>query len=201
MKNQNFVRNLVGTAILAALVLALQLLLGSLKLGPFNITLTLVPIILGAVLYGPLSAAFLGALFGFLVCISVVSGNDAGGFMLFSQKPVITLLLCMIKSTAAGYLSGRVARGLSKKNTTLALFVSAGIAPVVNTGIFILGLLLFFQDTLVLWANGQEKVLDFLIFSILGINFSTEFLVNLILVPVLARILRNLRFVKEELAV
>ena len=71
----------------------------------------------------------------------------------------------------------------------------------VNTGIFILGLLLFFQDTLILWANGQEKVLDFLIFSILGINFSTEFLVNLILVPVLARILRNLRFVKEEIAV
>ena len=101
MKNQNFVRNLVGTAILAALVLALQLLLGSLKLGPFNITLTLVPIILGAVLYGPLSAAFLGGLFGFLVCISVISGNDAGGFMLFSQKPVITLALCMIKSTGS----------------------------------------------------------------------------------------------------
>ena len=105
MKNQNFVRNLVGTAILAALVLALQLLLGSLKLGPFNITLTLVPIILGAVLYGPLSAAFLGGLFGFLVCISVISGNDAGGFVLFSQRPIITLLLCLFKSTAAGYLA------------------------------------------------------------------------------------------------
>ena len=194
MKNQNFVRNLVGTAILAALVLALQLLLGSLKLGPFNITLTLVPIILGAVLYGPLSAAF-------LVCISVISGNDAGGFMLFSQKPVITLALCMIKSTAAGYLSGLVARSLAKKNTTLSLFLAAGIAPVVNTGIFILGLLLFFQDTLVLWANGQDKIVDFLLFSILGINFTTEFLVNLVLVPILARILRNLRFVKQELAV
>ena len=201
MKNQNFVRNLVGTAILAALVLALQLLLGSLKLGPFNITLTLVPIILGAVLYGPLSAAFLGGLFGFLVCISVISGNDAGGFMLFSQKPVITLALCMIKSTAAGYLSGLGARSLAKKNTTLSLFLAAGIAPVVNTGIFILGLLLFFQDTLVLWANGQDKIVDFLLFSILGINFTTEFLVNLVLVPILARILRNLRFVKQELAV
>ena len=155
MKNQNFVRNLVGTAILAALVLALQLLLGSLKLGPFNITLTLVPIILGAVL----------------------------------------------KSTAAGYLSGLVARSLAKKNATLSLFLAAGIAPVVNTGIFIMGLLLFFQDTLVLWANGQDKVVDFLLFSILGINFTTEFLVNLVLVPVLTRILRNLRFVKQELAV
>ena len=201
MKNQNFVRNLVGTAILAALVLALQLLLGSLKLGPFNITLTLVPIILGAVLYGPLSAAFLGGLFGFLVCISVISGNDAGGFMLFSQKPVITLALCMIKSTAAGYLSSLVVRSLAKKNATLSLFLAAGIAPVVNTGIFILGLLLFFQDTLVLWANGQDKIVDFLLFSILGINFTTEFLVNLVLVPILARILRNLRFVKQELAV
>ena len=201
MKNQNFVRNLVGTAILSALVLALQLLLGSLKLGPFKITLTLVPIILGAVLYGPLSAAFLGGLFGFLVCISVISGNDAGGFMLFSQKPVITLALCMIKSTAAGYLSGLVARSLAKKNTTLSLFLAAGIAPVVNTGIFILGLLLFFQDTLVLWANGKDKIVYFLLFSILGINFTTEFLVNLVLVPILARILRNLRFVKQELAV
>ena len=201
MKNQNFVRNLVGTAILAALVLALQLLLGSLKLGPFNITLTLVPIILGAVLYGPLSAAFLGGVFGLTVCFSVISGNDAGGFMLFSQKPVITLALCMIKSTAAGYLSGLVARSLAKKNTTLSLFLAAGIAPVVNTGIFILGLLLFFQDTLVLWANGQDKIVDFLLFSILGINFTTEFLVNLVLVPILARILRNLRFVKQELAV
>ena len=131
----------------------------------------------------------------------MISGNDAGGFMLFSQKPVITLALCMIKSTAAGYLSGLVARGLAKKNAALSLFLAAGIAPVVNTGIFILGLLLFFQDTLVLWANGQEQVLHFLLFSILGINFTTEFLVNLVLVPILARILRNLRFVKQELAV
>ena len=121
--------------------------------------------------------------------------------MLFSQKPVITLALCMIKSTAAGYLSGLVARSLAKKNATLSLFLAAGIAPVVNTGIFILGLLLFFQDTLVLWANGHDKVVDFLLFSILGINFTTEFLVNLVLVPILARILRNLRFVKQELAV
>ena len=102
MKNSLFVRKLVGTAILTAVVLSLQLVLGSVKFGPFNITFTLVPIILGAVLYGPLSAAFLGAVFGLTVCFSVISGNDAGGFVLFSQRPIITLLLCLVKSTAAG---------------------------------------------------------------------------------------------------
>lgn len=193
MKNSLFVRKLVGTAILTAVVLSLQLVLGSVKLGPFNITFTLVPIILGAVLYGPLSAAFLGAVFGLTVCFSVISGNDAGGFVLFSQRPIITLLLCLVKSTAAGYLAGLFAKRKS------AVYLSAAVAPLVNTGIFILGLVVFFRDTLVLWANGEEAVMQFILFSILGVNFLAELLLNLLLVPVILRILAGVRFTKDEI--
>ena len=193
MKNSLFVRKLVGTAILTAVVLSLQLVLGSVKFGPFNITFTLVPIILGAVLYGPLSAAFLGAVFGLTVCFSVTSGNDAGGFVLFSQRPIITLLLCLVKSTAAGYLAGLFAKRKS------AVYLSAAVAPLVNTGIFILGLVVFFRDTLVLWANGEEAVMQFILFSILGVNFLAELLLNLLLVPVILRILAGVRFTKDEI--
>lgn len=193
MKNSLFVRKLVGTAILTAVVLSLQLVLGSVKFGPFNITFTLVPIILGAVLYGPLSAAFLGAVFGLTVCFSVISGNDAGGFVLFSQRPIITLLLCLVKSTAAGYLAGLFAKRKS------AVYLSAAVAPLVNTGIFILGLAVFFRDTLVLWANGEEAVMQFILFSILGVNFLAELLLNLLLVPVILRILAGVRFTKDEI--
>lgn len=193
MKNSLFVRKLVGTAILTAVVLSLQLVLGSVKFGPFNITFTLVPIILGAVLYGPLSAAFLGAVFGLTVCFSVISGNDAGGFVLFSQRPIITLLLCLVKSTAAGYLAGLFAKRKS------AVYLSAAVAPLVNTGIFILGLVVFFRDTLVLWANGEEAVMQFILFSILGVNFLAELVLNLLLVPVILRILAGVRFTKDEI--
>ena len=193
MKNSLFVRKLVGTAILTAVVLSLQLVLGSVKFGPFNITFTLVPIILGAVLYGPLSAAFLGAVFGLTVCFSVISGNDAGGFVLFSQRPIITLLLCLVKSTAAGYLAGLFAKRKS------AVYLSAAVAPLVNTGIFILGLAVFFRDTLVLWANGEEAVMQFILFSILGVNFLAELLLKLLLVPVILRILAGVRFTKDEI--
>ena len=193
MKNSLFVRKLVGTAILTAVVLSLQLVLGSVKFGPFNITFTLVPIILGAVLYGPLSAAFLGAVFGLTVCFSVISGNDAGGFVLFSQRPIITLLLCLVKSTAAGYLAGLFAKRKS------AVYLSAAVAPLVNTGVFILGLVVCFRDTLVLWANGEEAVMQFILFSILGVNFLAELLLNLLLVPVILRILAGVRFTKDEI--
>ena len=67
-----------------------------------------------------------------------------------------------------------------------------------NTGIFILGLVLFFQETLALWANGQDAVVHFLIFSILGVNFLIELLVNLLVSPVIVRILQGIRFTKEE---
>ena len=152
-----------------------------------------VTIILGAVLYGPLSAAFLGAVFGLTVCFSVISGNDAGGFVLFSQRPMITLLLCLVKSTAAGYLAGLCAK---RKST---LYLSAAVAPLVNTGIFILGLVVFFRDTLVLWANGEEAVMQFILFSILGVNFLAELLLNLLLVPVILRILSGVRFTRDEI--
>ena len=206
MKNTVFVKRLVGTAILTAVVLSLQLVLGSIKLGPFNITFTLVPIILGAILYGPLSAAFLGAIFGITVCFSVISGNDAGGFVLFSQRPIITLLLCLIKSTAAGYLSGLLIKSWEGKTISVkagkhknsSILFAAILATIVNTGIFILGLLLFFQDTLSTLANGKEYVMQFILFSILGVNFLAEMLINLLLVPVIIRILAGVHFTKEE---
>ena len=192
MKNRVFVHKLVGTAILAAVVISLQLLLGSIKFGPFNITFTLIPIILGAILYGAFSAAFLGL----MVCFSVISGNDAGGYILFSQRPVITLLLCLIKSSLAGYLAGLSVRLIKTK--PLNILLPAVLAPVVNTGTFILGLLLFFQDTLALWAGGQDSVLHFLLFGILGANFLIELLVNLLISPIILRILQGIHFTREE---
>jgi hypothetical protein len=62
-----------------------------------------------------------------------------------------------------------------------------------------LGLVVFFRDTLVLWANGEEAVMQFILFSILGVNFLAELLLNLLLVPVILRILAGVRFTKDEI--
>lgn len=182
------VSQLVGTAILAALVLILQLLAGSIRVGSFSITLTLIPIVIGAILYGPLSGALLGLLFGILVGISVASGADAGGFLLFSLHPIITILICLCKSTLAGHLSGLVAEGLSKRNLPLGVFLAALTAPIVNTGLFLLGLTLFFRETLSQWAAGSQNLTSYILFGLVGVNFLIELGVNIVLAPVIVRI-------------
>ena len=72
---------------------------------------------------------------------------------------------------------------------------AAIIAPIANTGIFIIGLLLFFRDTLALWAGGTDIVF-WALFIMAGWNFITELAVNIVLIPVIIRILKAIKAIK-----
>ena len=62
MKNSIMIKRLVGISILTALVVVLQLLGNYITIGTVNITLALIPIAVGAILYGPVAGLFLGFL-------------------------------------------------------------------------------------------------------------------------------------------
>ena len=59
-------KTIAGLGIMAALVVVLQLLGSFIRFGPFSISLVNIPIVVGAVLYGPYGGAFLGLIFGIL---------------------------------------------------------------------------------------------------------------------------------------
>ena len=87
---------------------------------------------------------------------------------------------------AAGYIY----RLLEKKNKLLAVVVAGICAPVVNTGIFLLGCKLFFYDTIKGWAaaSGYENTGLYMITIFVGLNFIVELLVNLVLSTTIVRI-------------
>lgn len=68
-------RRLVGLSIFTALVIVLQLVATFVKIGSFPVTLTLVPIVVGAALYGPRAGAWLGFVFGAVVLIACITGG------------------------------------------------------------------------------------------------------------------------------
>ena len=126
------------------------------------------------------------------------SGADAGGFLLFSLHPIITILICLCKSTLAGHLSGLVAEGLSKRNLPLGVFLAALTAPIVNTGLFLLGLTLFFRETLSQWAAGSRNLTSYILFGLVGVNFLIELGVNIVLAPVIIRIVHAAHQMKNQ---
>ena len=190
-KNKSSIIRMTELAVLTAIVLILQLLGIGIKL-PFlatPVSLVLIPIVLGATVLGPKAGAWLGLVFGLEVYIVAgVMGMDFFTMTLFNDHPIVTFLICTVKSTLAGFLCGVVYKLISKRNELLATFVSAAIAPIINTGVFVLGCL-FITDTLKGNFVGEgTTVIYFLIIGCAGLNFIFEFLINMVFAPALNRL-------------
>jgi len=179
-------RTLTGLALFTAIVVVLQLLGSFIRFGPFSISLVLVPIVVGAALYGPAAGAWLGFVFGLVVLLS----GDAAAFL--AVNPLGTILTVLVKGAGAGFLAGLCYRALAKVNDWLAVIAAAVVAPVVNTGIFLVGCLLFFMPTITEWATamGFPSVGNYMIFGLVGANFLFELLFNIVLSPVIVRLIK-----------
>ena len=187
MNNSNGkTRRLAGLALFTAIVVVLQLLGSFIKVGPFAVSLVLIPIVVGAAVYGVSAGAWLGFVFGVVVTIAVVTGADQGGYIMFSARPVMTVLVCLIKGTAAGLIAGALYRAIGKKHALAGVIVAA--APVVNTGLFVLAMVLFFQPQLQAWAGGTA-VATYIVTGLVGVNFLLELGVNLVLSPTITRLI------------
>lgn len=183
---------LTGLGILTAIIIVLQIISTFVKFGPFSITLSLIPIIVGAAIYGVSAGAYLGAVFSVVVVIMCITGGDVGGAMVWNANPIMCLVVCMLKGTLAGFEAGIHYKALEKSNKIVASVVAALVSPIANTGIFIIGLVLFFKDTLALWAGGSD-LLYYIVFGLTGVNFLVELGVNIILSPVIVRIIQAVK--------
>jgi uncharacterized membrane protein len=179
---------MVGIALLMALVIVLQFLGGILTTASgFSISLVLIPIVLGSAVFGPSAGAILGGTFGVIVFINCVTGTDPGGAMVFQANPVLCFLVVMAKGILAGIASGAVYGLLKGCNTYVAMLCAAIICPVVNTGIFISGMLLFYVDVLNAWAEGGDHV-GYILSGLVLANFVPELIINVVFSPASARI-------------
>lgn len=176
---------LVLAAILTALVVVLQSMGSFIRFGMFSISLVLIPIVIGAATCGVKIGAWLGFVFGVVVLMS----GDAAAFLAISIPG--TIITVLVKGTACGLAAGLVYKALEKKNRYLAVIAAAIVCPVVNTGVFLIGSVIFFLDTLAQWGNdgGFASLGEYILFGLVGGNFLFELGSNIVLSPVIVRLL------------
>ena len=190
-------KRLAELSLLAAIIVVLTVICTFVKFGPFSITLALAPIIIGASIYGAGTGAFLGFIFGLVVLITGLFGWDGGTVnFLLSVNPVALIVICLGKGAAAGFVSGLIYKALEKKNMKLGVLLAGIACPVVNTGLFILGMVLFFMSTLQTWAGGQN-IVTFVIVGLTGINFLIELIVNIVLASAITAIIKYRKGLKN----
>ena len=191
-ENHKKIARLTSLALLTAIVVVLQLIGSSFRIGPIPFSLVLVPIVIGAILLGPWAGAFLGAVFGVMTLAGGIGGSDVFTAALWSFSPFWTAATCLLKGAACGAVAGLVYRALAKKQT-LACILAAVVCPIVNTGVFALVMLTALRTPLMQmaavygWAGSAVTVL---FVTVIGVNFFVEFGINAVLSAAIARIIK-----------
>lgn len=180
MKNTK-TQKIVGIGLFTAIIVVLQLLAATIKFGPFSITLVLAPIVIGAALYGIGAGAWLGLAFG----VSILISGDAAAFMTIS--PIGTVLTVLMKGMLAGLAAALVYKAIEGKNKTVAVVMAGIVSPIVNTGIFLAGCYIFFQE----WLTAAFGTTGFatVVAGLVSVNFAVELGINMILASVIVRII------------
>lgn len=173
-------------ALLTAMVVVLQLLGSFIRFGTFSVSLVLVPLVIGAATCGPLIAAWLGLSFG----VTVLLSGDAALFL--SIHAPGTIITVLAKGILCAIAAALVYKLLERFNLYLAVVVAAVVCPIVNTGIFLVGCRLFFWETIAQWGSGAgfANPAAYALLGLIGANFLFEMAFNLLLSPIIVRLLK-----------
>ena len=186
-KRKKQTKTLVLGSVMTALVIILQLIgTATTFFGPFSTAVALIPIVIGAAMCGTAVGAWLGFVFG----VVVLASGGAALFLAFDIPG--TIITVLLKGTACGLAAGLVYKLLEKVNSFFAVLVAAIVCPVVNTSVFLLGCFVFFMDSADAIASQLGlTVSGMALFWALAMgNFFLEVATNVVLSPVIVRVLR-----------
>ena len=185
--------NLTLLAILIALVVVLQLFASSIPMFGITLNFALIPIVLAGILLGVAGGSIVGFACGLVVFITTaVLGQEPATAFLFQTNPVVLTLICIGKTTVAGAVCGLMFWWLKRYNVYLAVIISAFIVPIMNTGVYMLGMVLMkgsVSEFLALDTSSAGVVFG-VVFGIIWLNFVLELAVTGIFAPVIYRVLK-----------
>ena len=150
MNNRQKILKMVEIAIFIAVLFVMRLTgLSTIPVGPFVMTLTMVPIAIGAMLLGPVAGAILGCVYGFMSFYDAVTGASGMTGFFFQTSPVHTFILCVVTRTLVGFLTGVLFLVLKKidRKRIWCYFAGGLLAPMMNTIFFMGYIVLFFYQT------------------------------------------------------
>lgn len=189
-KNSNHKKivNLTITALLTAIIAVMAFTpIGFLRIGPLELTLIMIPVIIGAVTQGAAVGAFLGAVFGIVSFIQCFTGSALGA-ILVSESIFKSFVVCFVPRLLTGFLCGLIYKVCSKhdKKQSWSLLVAGVSGSLFNTVLFLGFLALLFMNMTftpeqAATLGGLDTVLNTVIAIAAGINAPVELIVCAIL--------------------
>ncbi len=170
MRNFDKTKRLVLASLIVAIIGLMGFTpLGFVKLGVMEVTLLMIPVVIGACTLGVAWGTVFGAVFG-LISFFQCFGYSAFGAALLAINPYATFVLCLVPRVLMGFLSGLIFKAVSKiDKTKIISFITASISgAVLNTVFFTALFLIFFRNADLTSAFGINLA-NMSVISVIGI--------------------------------
>lgn len=156
-------------------------MLGYIPLGPIDVTIVHVTVILVAVLFGPKMGSVLGTTWGLLSMIRAYMQPTP--FNIVFLNPVVSVLPRLI----VGFLSGVLFLFFRKKfSDKVSYAVTAGIGTLINTVLVLGSIYLFASETYAEALGISETLLLGALVTVAGTNGIIEMIASVIILPLIA---------------
>lgn len=177
--NHSKIVSLTTLGVLAALIVVMTFTpLGYLKVGALSITFLMIPVVIGAIIVGPVGGAVLGGVFGltsFIQCF----GMDAFGTALADINVFYCAIMCFVSRILAGFLAGVVFRLVDKidKSRVVSFGAASLTGALLNTVFFVFFLIVLFGRTEFVKSFGDSVIA--IIAALVSVNSIIESVVCL----------------------
>ncbi len=191
---------MVQIAFLAAVEVVLTFF--NFNIGGVSMNFGLVPIVIAGIVLGPMAGLSIGAVSGFVTMIQVITCYGPSAYFyafLMGTNPVVACLLCLVKTSAAGVTAGLVYKFIQMLGSKakykggfrfIGSIAAGAVCPIVNTGIFALGMLTVFADALmkepILSTLASGGLFATVFLGLIGVNFFVELISTVVITPPLS---------------
>ncbi|MCT4585809.1 MAG: ECF transporter S component [Peptostreptococcaceae bacterium] len=189
-KNLFSTKKMVLTAMLGAICIILgSTPLGFIPIGPVRVTIMHIPVIIGAILEGPLVGAIVGLMFGGFSIFQALTQPTPISFVFLN--PLVSILPRILIGLVSAYLY----MGLKKviKNDNLATAITGGIGTLTNTVGVLSMIYLLYGVEFVSNLGGDIKLVGKFILTIGLTNGIPEIILAIFVVAGVCRALRLVR--------
>lgn len=184
-------KRLVILAVFSAIIAVMAFTVGYIPLGFMNATIIHIPVIIGAILLGPVEGGILGFVFGLTSLINNTVRPNITSFVFtpfYSLDPRFSgsfksILICFVPRILIGVIAALLFRVLmkTKLNKGVSLAITGFIGSMVNT-IFVMGGIYFLYGESYAEAKGMGfSALFKVIMGVVGVNGVPEAIVAAIL--------------------
>jgi uncharacterized membrane protein len=176
-------------ALVAIIFILTAFNIGNIPIGPIVATIYQVPVIIGAVILGPVAGAILGGFWGILCFILAVTGNttDVVALAVVGQNVFLYFIIAFVPRLFTGLLSGLLYKLLFKINffkkaNVITCGITGAFGSLVNTVLYLGALYVFIRALLASLFKIDVGAVGVMILGVAGTNGLIEAALSCVIV-------------------